>query len=57
MLHEIYKKNHFSKYKDGKFFRNGESEEWRKQIDKKLLRDVTTQQTKNLLDIFNYPKM
>ena len=57
MLHEIYKKNHFSKYKDGKFFRNGESEEWRKQIDKKLLRDVTTQRTKNLLDIFNYPKI
>ena len=52
MLKEIYCKNHFSKFEDGKFFRLEKSDEWREKINKNLLKECMTSQTGNLLDIF-----
>ena len=60
MLHEIYKKNHFSKYKDGKFLGMEKLEEnGEKQIDKKLLKacNNATNKKKTRFNIFNYPKI
>ena len=57
MIEKINKKNKFSNFKDGKFFRNGDADEWKTKIDKQLLKEITPHATKELLDYFNYPQI